>query len=96
MCKVCNGRPGCPVCSPEPNYMKCEACNGTGYIWDRYDIDENTVTEVAEEEFNNLPTEAEALEKGLRYCKGVKDVCMICNGIGEVEYEDDYNDYWED
>lgn len=97
MCSVCNGYPGCPVCSPTPRYMTCSECNGTGYIWDMYDINENECINVTEEVFNSLPTEEDAYKRGLRYCKGIKDRCPTCGGIGDIEQEedDDYNE-WDD
>lgn len=71
MCEVCHGHPNCPVCSPEPRMIECAACQGQGYVWYRYDLEENRETEVTEKEFNALPAdETEAIEKGLRYCQG--------------------------
>ena len=66
MCEVCHGHPNCPVCSPEPRMIECAACQGQGYVWYRYDLEENRETEVTEKEFNALPAdETEAIEKGV-------------------------------
>ena len=35
MCSVCQGRIGCPVCAPEPQYEICKECNGVGVIYHR-------------------------------------------------------------
>lgn len=98
MCEICHGYPGCPVCSPEPRMIECPSCQGHGYIWHRYDIEENEETEVTEEEFNTLPVdEDEAAEKGERYCQGDKETCPVCDGTGEIE--EDYELYepeWDD
>ncbi len=33
------------------------------------------------------------------YCRGEKEACEVCGGIGEIEYEEDYepdyDDYYE-
>lgn len=97
MCEVCHGHPNCTVCSPEPRMIECAACQGQGYVWYRYDLEENRETEVTEEEFNALPAdETEAIEKGLRYCQGEKETCSVCDGTGEVEDYELYEPEWDD
>ena len=97
MCEVCRGPPNCPVCSPEPRMIECAACQGQGYVWYRYDLEENRETEVTEKEFNALPAdETEAIEKGLRYCQGEKETCSVCDGTGEVEDYELYEPEWDD
>lgn len=76
--------------------IECAACQGQGFIWHRYDLEQNRETEVTEEEFNALPSEDEAYEKGLRYCQGEKETCSVCDGTGEVEDEELYEPEWDD
>lgn len=97
MCDICHGRPGCPVCSPEPRMIECAACQGKGYIWYRYDLEEDKETEVSEEEYNSLPfCMGEAIEKGLRYCQGERETCEVCDGAGEIEDDYSYDYDWDD
>lgn len=97
MCDICNGHPGCPVCSPEPRMIECAACQGQGFIWHKYDLEANRETEVTEEEYNALPVdEDEAIEKGLRFCQGEKETCSVCDGTGEVEDDELYEPEWDD
>lgn len=41
-------------------------------------------------------TEEEAIAKRMHFIKGEKEICEVCDGEGEVEYEPDYDDYDED
>lgn len=82
MCEVCHGHPNYPVCSPEPRMIECAACQGQGYVWYRYDLEEDRETEVT--------------EKGLRYCQGEKETCSVCDGTGEVEDYELYEPEWDD
>lgn len=70
-CPVCNGLPGCPCCSPEPNMTTCPACGGAGEIYYNEDGDQ-----ITKEQYNALP-------KGRRDT----DRCAECDGTGEIEYE---------
>lgn len=72
-CPVCNGYPGCPCCSPEPQMVTCPACKGTGEIY--YNSDGERITE---EEYSKLPADQ-------RECNS----CAECDGCGEVEYDDE-------
>lgn len=97
MCDICNGHPGCPVCTPEPRMIDCAACQGHGYTWYKYDLEQDRETEVTEEEYNALPVdEDEAREKGLRFCQGEIETCSVCDGTGEVERDDLYEPEWDD
>jgi len=44
-------------------------------------------------------TEEEAEAKRQHYIQGEKETCEVCDGVGEVEYEEDYepdyDDYYE-
>ena len=72
-CPVCNGYPGCPCCSPEPQTVTCAACKGTGEIY--YNIDGERINK---DEYDKLPADQ-------REC----DSCAECDGSGEVEYGDE-------
>lgn len=75
-CTVCNGMGRCPVCSLEPDWKKCDACNGTG---ERYFHDTSDgLKEVGREDFLMLPDDQ-------RYM----DQCEICLGCGVVYFHDD-------
>ena len=76
--------PRAPWNEKEPNMVKCEACNGKGYHWYAYNIETDKETECTEEAW---------------HCRGEKEACEVCGGIGEIEYEEDYepdyDDYYE-
>ena len=50
---------------------------------------------------DKLPIGAEEVAEAKRqhYCRGEKEACEVCGGIGEIEYEEDYepdyDDYYE-
>ena len=80
--------------------VKCESCNGKGYHWYAYNIETDKETECTEEAWLCLPeTEEVAEAKRQHYCRGEKEACEVCGGIGEIEYEEDYepdyDDYYE-
>lgn len=78
-CAVCEGRPRCPVCGPEPRMMTCPECGGAGYTY--YDGEGNEITKAA---YNQLPAK----------CRE-KVPCDLCEGAGEIEddNEPDYDHY---
>lgn len=81
-------------------YVKCEACNGMGYIYYAYDIKKSEGFECTEEEWYSLPeTEEQAQALNQHRIRGEKETCEVCDGVGEVEYEEDYepdyDDYYE-
>ncbi len=89
--------PRAPWNEREPTMVKCEACNGNGKHWHAYDIEADRETECTETAWNILPeTEEEAIAKGEHYIKGEVETCEVCNGDGEVEYEEDYEPDYED
>lgn len=89
--------PRAPWNEVEPTMVECEACEGKGYHWYKYNFLDDHEEECTEEEWEALPDgedEAEAL--GLTYIKGEKETCAVCDGEGEVEeepYEPDYDEY---
>ena len=92
--------PDAPWNEKEPHYVKCEACNGKGCHWHAYNFETNEETECTEETWCVLPkTEEEAKAKRQHYIQGEKETCEVCDGVGEVEYEEDYepdyDDYYE-
>lgn len=92
--------PRAPWNEKEPNMVKCEACDGKGYHWYAYNIETDKETECTEETWLCLPeTEEVAEAKRQHYCRGEKEACEVCGGIGEIEYEEDYepdyDDYYE-
>lgn len=65
--------------------------------WYAYDFEADYKTECSEETWNMLPeTEEEAIAKRMHFIKGEKEICEVCDGEGEVEYEPNYDDYDED
>lgn len=90
-CSVCNGHPGCPCCTPEPTMIECPTCGGKGYFYYAYDIENDREIECTEAAYECLPmTEDDARAKTQHYCRGEKEVCEVCDGTGEIEYEPDY------
>ena len=92
--------PRAPWNEKEPNMVKCEACNGKGYHWHAYNFHTDNETECTEEAWCCLPeTEEMAEAKHQHYIRGEKEICEACDGVGEVEYEEDcepdYDDYYE-
>ena len=89
--------PRAPWNEIEPHYVKCEACNGKGYHWYAYNFEKNEDTECTEETWWCLPeTEEEAEAKRQHYIRGEIETCDVCDGVGEVEYEDDYEPDYDD
>lgn len=81
----------------DPHMVKCEACDGKGKHWYAYNMEEDTVIECSEEEWNSLPDSEEEAEAQKRtYVKSDVEICEVCEGEGEIEYEEDYEpDYDE-
>ena len=81
----------------EPNRVKCEACDGKGKHWYAYDIEADRETECTETTWNILPgTEELAVSARSRYMRGGVETCEVCDGAGEVEYEEDYEPEYDD
>lgn len=77
----------------DPNYIKCEACDGKGYHWHAYDIKNDSEVECTREAWLCLPeTEEEAMALGQRYIQGDVESCEACEGRGEI----DEDVYWAD
>ena len=89
--------PRAPWNEIEPRYVKCEACNGKGCHWYAYNFEKNEDTECTEETWWCLPeTEEDAEAKRQHYIRGEIEICDVCDGVGEVEYEDDYEPDYDD
>lgn len=89
--------PRAPWNEIEPHYVKCEACNGKGCHWYAYNFEKNEDTECTEETWWCLPeTEEKAEAKRQHYIRGEIETCDVCDGVGEVEYEDDYEPDYDD
>lgn len=89
--------PRAPWLQPDPHVVKCEACNGKGKHWYAYNIEQDTVMECSEEDWNSFPdSEEEAKLLKSKYIKSDVEICEVCDGTGEIEYEEDYEpDYDE-
>lgn len=87
--------PDAPWNQPEPHMVKCEACNGKGYHWYAYNFDTDHETECTEETWSALPKTEEAAGTG-HYIRGEKETCEVCDGVGEIEYEEDYEPDYDD
>lgn len=90
--------PDAPWNEKEPHKVKCEACNGKGHHYYAYNFHTDQETECTEETWLDLPKYEEAAGTG--HCiRGEKETCEACDGVGEVEYEEDYepdyDDYYE-
>lgn len=89
--------PRAPWNQEEPHMVKCEACNGQGHYWFAYNIKTGKETECSEQTWLALPeTEEEAIAHDGFLVKGESEVCTVCDGTGEVEYEDDYEPDYDD
>lgn len=81
----------------EPVMVKCEACNGKGKHWYAYDIEANRETECTETTWNILPETEELAEASRnRYMRGEVEICEVCDGTGEIEYEEDFEPDYDD
>lgn len=76
--------------------VKCEECDGKGKHWYRYDIEKDRDEECTEDEWLALPTEEEAEISGSPYARGEVEQCELCDGLGEIEYEEDYEPDYDD
>lgn len=90
--------PRAPWNEKEPHMVKCEACNGKGHHYYAYNFHTDQETECTEETWSALPKFEEFAGTG-HYIRGEKETCGLCGGVGEVEYEEDYepdyDDYYE-
>lgn len=75
MCEICNGLPGCPVCSPEP--AECPICEGEGKIFYSLDEEKQEATRITRKEYEQLPPEKRDAEP-----------CTTCDGNGFIFDED--------
>lgn len=97
-CSECRGYgvSYCPCCSPEPKFLPCASCDGKGRIYYAWDIRRETDVEVTETAYKCLPdNEASALQKGQNFYKYEVEVCLACDGTGEVEADSDFQPYDE-
>lgn len=89
--------PNAPWNQKEPHMVKCENCDGTGYHYYAYNFEEDEETECSEEEWESLPeTEEYALHISQSCIRGNKEICEVCDGEGEVEYDEDYEPDYDD
>lgn len=82
--------PRAPWNEKEPHMVKCEAC----------DFEKDEEIECTEQAWCCLPeTEEHARSLNQHYIRGEQETCEVCDGVGEVEYEEDYepdyDDYYE-
>ena len=81
----------------EPNSVKCEACDGKGKHWYAYDIEADRETECTETTWNILPETEELAEASRnRFMRGEVEICEVCDGAGEIEYEEDFEPDYDD
>jgi hypothetical protein len=75
--------------------VKCEVCDGEGYIYYSYNIETDQLKEISKEEWERLPTEEVAMAEGIFLCQSKPEMCDNCDGTGEVD--DEYDDmYYEE
>lgn len=80
-CSICNGHPGCPVCSPEP--LECPSCKGEGKFYKvSFDGGDNWQS-VSESVYDSFIEDGEI-------CKDI-EVCSVCEGDRVVAH-----DYYEE
>ena len=81
MCSICNGHPGCPCCSSDaPTYsMPCPICNGKPNTY----LDAEG-EEITKEQYDLLTPKQRNIEP-----------CELCEGKGEVEYQNEYEPEYE-
>lgn len=92
VCDVCMGinSDRCPVCGKEPAMKTCPDCNGEGWFYYAFNIENGESFLVSREEYENLPDDEErAAAMSLRLCKGEIERCDTCDGEGEVEDDSD-------
>ena len=74
--------------------VKCEACNGNGFHYHAYNIETQHESECTFSTWRILPeTEAQARVLRQHYIRGTREICEVCDGVGEVEYEEDFDPY---
>ena len=89
--------PRAPWNEKEPHQVKCEACNGNGYHYYAYNIEKDEETECTVHTWSTLPkTEDQVRALHQHYIRGEKEICEACDGVGEVEYEEDYEPDYDD
>ena len=89
--------PLAPWNEKESHHVKCEACNGDGYHYYAYNFEIDEETECTKDVWNTLPkTEEQARICNQHYIQGDKEICEMCDGEGEVEYEEDYEPDYDD
>lgn len=70
MCTVCNGYPGCPVCTEVPDEVPCPECGGSGKErYYRYIEDNDDWEEVSQAIYDTLP-DGERESDPCPYCQG--------------------------
>jgi len=68
MCDICNGYPGCPVCSPIEHSETCPICDGNGALY---------FTELDGQVTYEKWAQTDESERDM-------DVCENCEGEGKV------------
>lgn len=88
--------PSAPWNEREPKMVKCAACGGTGIRYYAYNFNIHREAECTQEEYLRLPDEVgDAIIEDKDVIKGIKELCDVCDGNGEVENEPDYDDHDE-
>lgn len=65
--------------------VKCEHCDGDGYIYHAFDLSEGEDTVCTETAWNIIPDDEDAaIARGERFFKGDKCLCPVCNGVGYI------------
>lgn len=86
--------PRAPWNQKEPHYIKCEACNGKGYHYYAHDFEKDEDIECTYHTWISLPEkEEQARMLCQHFIRGDKEICEVCDGKGEVEYEEDFDPY---
>ena len=77
--------------------VKCEVCNGAGYHYYAYNFDTNVTTECTFSTWMILPeTKCEARLHRQHFIRGTREICELCDGTGEVEYEEDFEPEYDE
>lgn len=81
----------------ERHMVKCEACNGKGKHWFAYNFDDRYRTECTQETWSILPETPEQAEltRG-HFIRDLVETCEVCDGEGELEYEEDYEPEYDE
>lgn len=89
--------PRAPWNEREPTMVKCAACDGNGKHWFAYNIATGNEVECGEDAWNTLYDDEELADaNGVKLIRGSVETCEVCNGEGDVEYDEDFEPDYDD